>query len=404
MKKKVAALILLAVLGSLGLMSGLADAVMPAPKTNADTLNLYYGLKSYEQFNSLLVPIKDGSGKEVIPLDKVGSMAFHWGEVSFNATTKSLRYANNVPKGYEEPLKISAEHGVETYYSVFMNTGFDQLFTLAPAEGQDQAAQSASANWLMNQLDKQFLSKSTVTGIVIDFEALPKAHQQNYLDFLTAFDALAQTKGLKLWVAVAPGTVADYNQLLGTVDRVVLMLHDYEAKKLSVSRVGTKVMTPLVPISKLERDISAVVGSIKDKKQLEKLSLQFNMASAQWKLKDGKLMNADSTGTYALPYRPEYSTLIGKWQSLLKAKTPLEAGYSEVDQSPYLHYLDPTDNSYNTISYENVKSIDAKVKLAKKYGITHFSVWRLGNIPKESTLGLDLLSYVLSLPETVKGK
>lgn len=395
---------MVAALGSIGLMAGLADAVQPTPKSNIDTLNLYYGLKSYEQFNSLLIPVQDSSGKESIPLDKVGSMSFHWGDVSYNGTTKSLKYANNVPKGYEEPLKISAEHGVETYYSIFMNTGFDQLFGLAPTEGESGEPQAAAANWLMNQVDKSFLSKSKVTGIVIDFESLPKNHQLNYLDFLKAFDKLAEAKGLKLWVAVAPGTVADYNQLLSTVDRVVLMLHDYEAKKLTVSRVGTKVITPLVPISKLERDISAVVGSIKDKKQLTKLSLQFNMASAQWKLKDGKLQNTDSTGTSALPYRPEYSTMIAKWQSLIKAKNPVEAGYSDVDQSPYLYYLDPSDNSYSTISYENVKSIDAKVKLAKKYGITHFSVWRLGNIPKESSLGMDILNYVLSLPETVKGK
>lgn len=404
MGKKIIGLIMVAVLGSIGLMAGLADAVLPAPKTNVDTLNLYYGLKSFEQFNSLLVPIKDSSGKESIPLDKVGSMSFHWGDVSYNAATKRLKYSNNVPKGYEEPLKISAEHGVETYYSIFMNTGFDQLFGLAPTADESAVSQAAAAKWLMSQVDKNFLSKSAVTGIVIDFESLPKNHQLNYLDFLKAFDALAEAKGLKLWVAVAPGTVADYNQLLSTVDRVVLMLHDYEAKKLSISRVGTKVITPLVPISKLERDISAVVGSIKDKKQLDKLSLQFNMASAQWKLKEGKLLNADSTGTAALPYRPEYSTLIGKWQSLTKAKIPVETGYSEVDQSPYLHYLDPVDNSYNTISYENVRSIEAKVKLAKKYGIHHYSVWRLGNIPKESTLDLDILSYVLSLPEVVKGK
>lgn len=404
MTKKILTIILMVAIGSVGLVAGLADAIQPTPKTNADTLNLYYGLKSYEQFNSLLVPYTDESGKEMIPLDSVGSMSFHWGEVSYNSVTKILKYGNNVPKGYEEPLKISAEHGVETYYSIFMNTGFDQLFALAPTQGQDEMAQSAAANWLMNQVDKSFLSKSQVTGIVIDFESLPKNHQLNYLDFLKAFNTLAKEKGLKLWVAVAPGTVADYNQLLSTVDRVVLMLHDYEAKKLTVSRVGTKVMTPLVPTSKLERDISAVVGSIKDKKQLEKLSLQFNMASAQWKLKDGKLLNADSTGTNALPYRPEYSTIIAKWQSLEKAKVVVESGYSEVDQSPYLYYLDPADNTYNTISYENVKSVDAKVKLAKKYGITHFSVWRLGNIPTDNSRGLDILKYVLSLPQTVKGK
>lgn len=376
-------------------------------------LNLYYGLKSYESFLKLLEPSGDAKVK---PINEVSTMAFHWGEVNLDPLTQKLRLQNKMPLGYDTPLSLAAENSVKTYISFYMVSGYDQLFGSSSQTGStgvaassttgtsesavpaiDKTITDAPAQWFNDQLEAVFLKKVQVSGIVIDFEGLPKSQQENYLKFLETLQPMLKARDLELWVAVQPNAVTDYNRLLKTVDRAILMFHDYEAKKLTVNRVENRVLTPLVPLNKLEADLAVVKKTIKNPKDLEKLSLQLNMATVQWKVKDKKLLNAEKTGVYAYPYRPEYSTLIQKWQSLQKGGKTIEVGYMKAEASPYLYFYDEQDKTYNTIFYENEQSIAAKTELAKKYGISHFSVWRLGNIPSESSLGLDLQKTIQNL-------
>lgn len=390
-----------------------ADSLNQSTAQKNDKLNLYYGLKSYESFNNLL---KENPERD---MDAVSTMAFHWGEVNIDPLTQQIRLQNKMPLGYETPLQVARENSVNTYLSFYMVSGYDQLFgsssqtvstgvaassTTSAVEAspkpKDEMTAKTAAVWFMDQLEAVFLEKADFNGIIIDFEALPKAQQANYLQFLEALKPLLEAKDMKLWVAVAPNTVVDNNRLLKTVDRAILMYHDYEAKKLTVSRVENKVLTPLVPISKIEQDLKTLTKSIKDPKALDKLSLQLNMATVQWKVKDKKLLNVEKAGVYAYPYRPEYSTLIAKWQSLKAAKKTVEVGYMKAEESPYLYFYDEVDKTYNTIFYENEASITAKMNLAKKYGINHFSVWRLGNIPAEPLLGLDLNKVIMDIGRT----
>lgn len=345
-------------------------------KINEPSINLYYGVKSYDALTRLA---------ETKKLLKVNTMAFHWGEIGINTKDNQLMLKNKMPLDFEKPLKIAKKQKLETYFSVYMVDGYDQLF-----QGDVKPE-----TWFMTQLEEKISSKATFDGIVIDMEALPKQYQENYLVFLEALKPLCDAQNIKVWVAVQPNVTSDFNRLIASVDQCILMLHDYEAKKLMIPRTGGKVITPLAPIDKVERDLSAIVSQIKNSKDLSKLSLQVNMATAQWKVKDGALLNLDQQKTFAYPYRPEYYKVLATWESMIKNKKVFELGYLEREQLPYLYFKDEAEGTYNTILFENEKSIRAKMNLAKKYGVCNFSVWRVGNIPESSKLDMDILSEVL---------
>jgi len=59
----------------------------------------------------------------------------------------------------------------------------------------------------------------------------------------------------------------------------------------------------------------------------------------------------------------------------------VEISYSERLQNPYASFYDSSDDTQNVIWYEDSRSIQAKVDLAKMFGIHGISLWRLGNIP-----------------------
>jgi spore germination protein YaaH len=55
--------------------------------------------------------------------------------------------------------------------------------------------------------------------------------------------------------------------------------------------------------------------------------------------------------------------------------------YSIKYQNPYITYHNSDDNTDNIGWYEDTRSVDAKMDLARMFGVTGISFWRLGLIP-----------------------
>lgn len=55
--------------------------------------------------------------------------------------------------------------------------------------------------------------------------------------------------------------------------------------------------------------------------------------------------------------------------------------YSINLENPWLSYYNSKDDVYNKVWYEDSQSVQAKINLAKMFGIHGISLWRLGNIP-----------------------
>ena len=64
-------------------------------------------------------------------------------------------------------------------------------------------------------------------------------------------------------------------------------------------------------------------------------------------------------------------------------------GWSDVYRNPYAYYTTENGSRYR-LWYEDSRSVNAKVELARMFGINGVSLWRLGNIPDYEDEGLYL--------------
>ena len=87
--------------------------------------------------------------------------------------------------------------------------------------------------------------------------------------------------------------------------------------------------------------------------------------------------------------------LYGKTSSYEAIRNRLQSGSSEYyfdesSQSPYLYYYDDSDGTCNVVWYENADSVQMKCTLARAFGIGGVSLWRLGLVPDEDGLHLNV--------------
>ena len=204
----------------------------------------------------------------------------------------------------------------------------------------------------------------------------------------------------KLYIAVHPKRKPgqeyydgyDYKTIGEIADKVILMAHDYNAKKLTDSEMQSGyTITPLSPIDEVYYALKAIADKNTGVNDLSKIWLQLSFDAVQWKLKDGKVIEQ-------YPSRPGYNAI---QQRLL---TDVTMNYSYLSQNPYATYFDNSDETNNVLWYEDSRSVQAKIKLARMFGINGISLWRLGNIPNyedadAKKLYLDVWQHILNETE-----
>lgn len=346
---------------------------------NLEVLHSYYAISSFSQIDF---------SKEL------SALSYGWGRIEFSNDQKSILInmtgANNneyrVPTGYTSALSGSAHDDLLKQLMLFVKeeTIYDHTtqknVRLADYILMDEKRSESVANQIVNTL----LNNSyniTFDGVLIDFEGLKGDTQAlNFNRFLKQLESKLSKHGLKLTVAVHPVRQNglsyydgyDYKTIGEYSDYVVLMAHDYEPKRLSLSEMeAAYTVTPLAPLDEVYIALRAITDSKTGIQDRSKILLQFSMDTVQWKLKEGKIINE-------VPFRPSYSAI----QSRLLSDAI--SAFSLKLQSPYLIFEDATDGTRNVIWYENASSIQAKINLAKAFKIGGLSVWRLGTIPDES--------------------
>lgn len=224
-------------------------------------------------------------------------------------------------------------------------------------------------------------------GAIIDFEYLTSPSKQVFNTFLTEMkEALART-GKKLYVAVhplwKPGQSCydgyDFRTIGGLADKVILMAHDYYAGELSENDMQNGfTVTPLTPFEYIYHALKAITDEATGVQDKEKILVQFSFDSVQWKLKDGKVVKST-------PDHPAYEAIHRRLMI-----DNVEIKYSTQYQNPYALFHDSGDVTDNVLWYEDSQSIQAKINLAKMFGIRGISLWRLGNIPDFEQTGLKM--------------
>ena len=223
-------------------------------------------------------------------------------------------------------------------------------------------------------------------GITVDFEALKGADTRaSFVTFLTELRA-ALPADKTLYVCVQPDTWYDgwdYRGIGEAADRVILMAHDYQWPSVPESYVGTtntySPVTPFDQVYEALRDLTDPDTGVADRGKLA-LAISFGTAG----------FHVDESGNLleTTIYHPAMATLAGR---LNQSDTVVT--YDTAARNPYALYT-TEDGSRYKIWYENEQSVVDKIQLARMFGVTGVSLWRIGNIPNAD--GYDVWSAVLS--------
>lgn len=272
------------------------------------------------------------------------------------------------PVGYTEALAVFRANGTPLNLNVYCSD--TDLFLTSEGRTAAVAAVAAAAK--------------DYDGITMDAEGsgfLDETLREPYALFLAELRA-ALPADKPLYVCVTPNDWYkgyDYAALGEICDKVILMAHDYQWTSVPAYYVGTgKTETPVTPISGIYRALKAITDPTTGVADRSKLVLQLSFANVGLRVDENGLLAG--TGLY----HPAMTTL---YTRITQADT--EMGWSDLYQNPYLYYT-TEDGSRYRLWYEDERSVNAKLDLARMFGINSVSLWRLGNIPDYDDAGLHL--------------
>lgn len=220
-------------------------------------------------------------------------------------------------------------------------------------------------------------------GITMDFEGLRAQDKAKFISFMTALRSVLPS-GKSLYVCVTPVVPDDsyydgydYRALGDICDKVILMAHDYQFTSVPVGYIGTgRTESPLTPFNKIYYALAAITDPNTGVADRSKIALAISFGSVGWRVDEAdKLVQQSSV-------HPAPSTIITR---LRQSGTLM--GWSELYRNPYIYYT-TEDGSRYRLWYEDSRSVLDKIELARMFGITGVSLWRLGNVPDYSDEGL----------------
>jgi spore germination protein YaaH len=351
-----------------------------------DSLNGFYAISSSSQKDK----IKD-----------LSSVCFGWSRLSYDTKNQNviLNMSNNslgfnefyLPVGFNDRLSAAKDAGVPAFLMVYASR---DISITDPATGQNYDI----LEYVLERPDIYSKVISDITaalkevsrdgevgsfdGVVIDFEGLRGDQlKSSFNSFLKELKSALDRDGKKLYVAVHPlihpkrSAVSidgyDYRTIGALADKVILMAHDYDAKKLTKSEMERGInITPLTPIEDIYYALRAVTDKQTGVQDKSRIMLQISFDWTVWQQKDSRTVNS-------IPL----SFNLENFMKLLESDTEKIFNYHTDYENPYLKYADTNKGTQNTVWYENSRSVMAKTRLARFFGIQGISLWRLGLIP-----------------------
>ena len=367
-----------------------------------DTLNAFYAIDSY---------------KQVDKVSSFDSISYGWSRLDYNETSgmvemttakKTGGHPFYVPADFQLAVNGADANGVAKYLMIF-GSNEDKVTVNGAAVGivSQLLSSDASMQKLISNIIETVSNPNSpyysaqFDGVVVDFEALRDngTDKQNFIKLLTALDDQLEQNNKKLVVAINPPAEAgrqyyngyDFASIGQLSDYVILMAHDYDTKQIKDFEMPLfKGETPLAPIKEIYTALKNVMNGGAGVPK-EKLLLQISFSTAQWQFKDGAVINKS-------PYTPDYGKVISRMKD---ANTAVKAmNFADLYKSPYFSF--ETEGIRNTIWYEDERSVNAKIQMAKMFGIKGLSFWRLGTIPdyagtENDAYNLDIWSVISEL-------
>lgn len=353
--------------------------------------NAYYAISSYAQRDKLA---------------GFNSVTFGWSRLHYHenngVTLMTTSVSGNefaVPDGYEIPVNLAREKGLSTSLNVFLSA--EERVVLPNGNVSDACSaillneeyRDKAIELILEELTRVYPNTETslYDGVTLDFECMRgETLKAAYTDFLTRLKPLLDERGKSLAVAVHPvwrkGLAYydgyDYRALGELADRVILMAHDYAAKTMDEDMMNAGfTTTPVTPFPDVYYALKSITDPATGVRDKEKIALAISIDSVGWNLMEGYVFNST-------PTRFDPPTL---YQWLEKEDTEIK--YSETYRNPYAAFSSTRTIVSNDIHngtkvvtdyvvwYEDARSVRDKIDLAKMFGVTGISVWRLGLIP-----------------------
>ncbi|MCK9217834.1 MAG: S-layer homology domain-containing protein [Firmicutes bacterium] len=364
--------------------------------TNINHINGFYAIKSANQIDMI---------------KSLNTVGFGWARLEYDQNKVILNTTNknnnefSIPVGFNNPLNMAKSNDTGAMLMVFAKDekAADNGIPLVEYIIMEPQVRKTVISDIMEQLS--FTEPGNISvefdGVVIDFENLRgDKSKDNLSKFLRELKKELDKKKKKLYVAVHPTALPgqpyydgyDFKAIGEIADKVILMAHDYYAKQLTEAEMEMGyTITPLTPIDDIYWALKQITDKDKGVQHLEKILVQLSFDSVQWKLKGGKVINK-------YPYSPDYEAIRRR---LLEEDTEIK--YLEVYENPYATFYNKEDETGNIVWYEDSRSINAKLKMIKMFGIEGISLWRLGNIPDYEDMSgkniyLDIWQQIINKP------
>ncbi|NLK86868.1 MAG: hypothetical protein GX279_05175 [Clostridiaceae bacterium] len=355
--------------------------------------------------------ISSSSQKEKIK--DLSSVCFGWSRLSYDTKNNSvvLNISNNslgfnefyLPVGFNDRLSAAKDAGVPALLMVYASRGTKindpatgQQYDLLEYILEDPDVYGKVISDISEALKEVSRDGETGSfdGVVIDFEGLRgQQSKDNFNRFLKDLRAVLDRDEKKLYVAVHPlihpkrSAVSidgyDYRTIGTLADKVILMAHDYDAKRLTKSEMERGIsITPLTPIEDVYYALRSVTDEQTGVQDKSRIMLQISFDWTVWQQKNGQTVNS-------MPL----SFNLENFMKLLNRDPEIIFDYHKVYENPYLKYEDINKGTQNIVWYENSRSVMAKTRLARFFGIQGISLWRLGLIPDyqdEQNSGFDM--------------
>ena len=344
--------------------------------SDIDWLHAFYAVSSYDQISLT---------------DSMDGVSLGWARLEYSTdggvtvnTTNANGNGWNIPQGASTALSHFQQHNTPYYICVFGSasdavtlpdgtSSSTVAAMLSTQAGQDQAIAALTA--LANDYG----------GLTIDFEGLKSPLKADYAAFIAKLRS-ALPAGKKLNVCVQPGpylTGYDFKSLGESCDKVILMAHDYRPPQSDIKVGATDTSAfALTPFSKIYDALTEITDPDTGVADRSKIALAFSMDTTGFKL--------DENGAVAeaVYYRPSIATLTQRL-----SQSDAQVTYVPSVRSSYVRYHDESGALYQ-VWFESARSITDKMDLARMFGITGVSLWRLGNVPNSESY--DLWSAILA--------
>ncbi len=215
------------------------------------------------------------------------------------------------------------------------------------------------------------------SGLTIDFEGLKTDQRESFTAFLTALRA-ALPADQTLYVCVQPDTWFggyDYRALGELCDKVILMAHDYQWSSIPDYYLGTtNTYCPVTPLDQVYTALQHFTDPATGVRDLSRAALAISFNTTGFHVDaDGNLLDT----TF---YHPATATIAQRLAQPDSRRT-----WDEQSHNPFLEYTAEDGERYK-LWYEDAQSVTDKLTLARMFGVTGVSVWRLGIIPTYSDL------------------